>query len=231
MSNRQALVMVAAILLVASSAFAANTLTVNPTAALNGTGFGLSVNLDGSSTNNVFVQSDHPTDETHYLARFFLCPGGLSLDPDTSVRFGAIGDDTLGQHIVLFLRRDIANATGVDQWLVNAWIANNDTPPLTYGFGGSIFHAINAAGAESCATTSAAHRWYEVEYTAGTGADGLFEMRRLVYNGSTLVERIVSNRNTDAMQVDNARYGLLSGSGANAAAASSFYFDEYESYR
>lgn len=229
MKTGKALVMGAAILLVAGSAFAANTLTVTGGAALNGTSFGMSVNLDGTG-NNVFVESQHPNNETHYRARFFLCPGGLNLNPNSSVRIGAIGDDTLGQHIVMFLRRDVPGG-GTDQWLFNTWISASDAAPATYVFGTSTFLALNAAGAESCATNSAAHRWFEVEYTAGTGADGQLAVRRLVYNGSVLVEKFVNGRNTDTLQVDNARFGALAGSGASAASASSYFFDEFESYR
>lgn len=215
------------VLLCSTSAFAANSLGVSTGAALNGTSNGLEVTVDGS-TNNVFVESVHPNNETHYRARFFICPGALDLAPNTSVRIAAIGDDTLGQHIMVFLRRDVP---GVDQWLLNTWVSVSDGSPGTYQFGTSTFLAINGAGAESCATNSDAHRWFEIEFTAGTGADGQVAVRRLVYNGSNLVEKFVSNRDTDTLQVDNIRIGALAGSGANAAAASSYFFDEFESYR
>ena len=219
----------AALLLVATSAMAANSLTVNGAAALNNTTFGLQVTVDGSS-NNVFVESQHPTGESHYRALFFVCPASLSLNPNSSVRMGAIGDNALGQHIVIFMRRDVTGG-GTDQWLLNTWVSVSDVAPSSYMFGTSTFVALNAAGAESCATTSPAHRWFEIEYTAGTGADGQLAVRRLVYMGSPLVEKFVNNRNTDALVVDNARFGAIAGSGANATAASSYYFDEFESYR
>ena len=230
MNFRKTLAIAALAVLATSTAFAANSLVVNAGAALNATNFGLQVNLDGSN-NNVFVESDHPNAETHYVARFFLCPNDLALTPNSSVRIGAIGDGTLGQHVILFLRRNIAPVTGNDSWLFNTWVSVSDATPNSYTFGTSIFIATNAAGAEDCSTTSAAHRWLELEYTAGTGADGQLAARRLVYNGSTLVEKFVNSRSTANLHVDNIRIGALSGSGSNATAASSYYFDEFESYR
>ena len=104
MKLRTFVIMAAAAVCLAGSAFAANTLTVNAASALNNTGFGMQVALDGPSTNNVYVQSDHPNAESHYLARFFICPSSLALDPNTSVRVLAIGDATLGQHVIGFMR-------------------------------------------------------------------------------------------------------------------------------
>jgi hypothetical protein len=230
MNFRKTLVIAALALLATGTAFAANSLVVNAGAALNNTNFGLQVNVDGS-TNNVYVESDHPNAETHYVARFFLCPNDLALQANRSIRIGAVGDATLGQHIVLFLRRDIAPATQADQWLFNTWISQSDGNPTTFIFGTSIFLTLNGAGAEDCSTTSSAHRWLEIEYTAGTGADGQLAARRLVYNGSTLVEKFVNNRSTANLHVDNIRIGALAGSGGFATAASSYYFDEFESYR
>ena len=79
MKLRTFVIMAAAAVCLAGSAFAANTLTVNAASALNNTGFGMQVALDGPSTNNVYVQSDHPNAESHYLARFFICPSSLAL--------------------------------------------------------------------------------------------------------------------------------------------------------
>jgi hypothetical protein len=222
-------VMAAAAVCLAGAAFATNSLIVNAGSALNNTGFGLQVTVDGS-TNNVYVQSDHPNAETHYLARFFICPSSLALNPNTSVRVMAVGDATLGQHIMGFMRRDMPGG-GLDQWLFNTWVSLSDSAPTTYVFGTSTFVSMNAAGTESCATTSASHRWFEIEYTAGTGADGSLYVRRLVYNGSTFVEKSVLSRNTDGLKVDNIRIGALAGSGANASAAGDYKFDEFESYR
>ena len=230
MKLRTFVIMAAAAVCLAGSAFAANTLTVNAASALNNTGFGMQVALDGPSTNNVYVQSDHPNAESHYLARFFICPSSLALDPNTSVRVLAIGDATLGQHVIGFLRRDMPGG-GIDQWLFNTWISASDSTPTTYLFGTSTFVVTNGAGAESCLTTSPAHRWFEIEYTAGTGADGSLYVRRLVYNGSTLVEKSVLARNTDTLKVDNIRIGALAGSGVNASGVGDYKFDEFESYR
>ena len=68
---KKVLTLAAVAVLAASTAFAANTITVTNGAAMNGTTFGMQTNLDGS-TNNVFVESQHPNNETHYRARFWL---------------------------------------------------------------------------------------------------------------------------------------------------------------
>ena len=204
-------------LVFASSGYAVNSLTVSAAAALNGTNFGLSVNHSGGASNNVYVDSLHPTDETHYLIRFWLDPATLVLNPNTAVRIAGIGDDVAGQHVVLFLRWD--NATTPNQWLVNAW-RKDDTG--TFVFCNSLFHSfVNAADKK---------RQYEFEWTASTapGANnGSFRMTRL---NPTVVNKTNSSLDSDTLQVDNIRIGTLNNQGVNATGGA-FYFDEFESYR
>jgi len=64
---------------VAVTAFGQNTLAVTGAAALNGTTFGLEVNLPGGSTNNVFVRDDSPIAESVYRAIFWLDPNSLTM--------------------------------------------------------------------------------------------------------------------------------------------------------
>ncbi|MBP7588724.1 MAG: hypothetical protein KBA72_12295 [Thermoanaerobaculia bacterium] len=201
----------------AGSASAANSLAVTAGAALNGTNFGLAVSTDGSA-NNVFVQSDHPTDETHYLIRFWLNPSTVSIDPNTSIRIGAIGDDgAAGQHVVFFLRHDVPVA-GTPQYTVNAWRKDDAG---TFVFANNLFHTF---------VSGAAARQYEFEWTRSTGVntnDGSFRMTRL---NPTVVTKTNSNLDNDTLQADNIRIGILSGSGVNGNSGS-FFFDEFESYR
>ena len=65
------LLLAVAIVVAASPASAANSLVVNAGAALNGTNFGLAVTVgpNAGDVNSVYVQSDHPTDETHMEIR------------------------------------------------------------------------------------------------------------------------------------------------------------------
>jgi hypothetical protein len=203
-------------LVFATSGFAVNHLVVNAGAALNGTNFGLAVQHDGSA-NNVYVDSLHPTDESHYLIRFWIDPATLDLDPATAIRIAGIGDDVAGQHVVLLLRRDIA--TSPHQWLVNAW-RKDDTG--TFVFANSLFHSfIDAADKK---------RQYEFEWTAATAPgsnNGSFRMTRL---NPTVVNKLNSNLDNDTLQVDNIRIGTLNGQGVSANSGE-YHFDEFESYR
>lgn len=208
--------MMAVLLLAAGPALAVNELDVTNAAAQNGTTWGLAIEIDGS-TNNVFVESAHPTDETHYLIRFWLDPEVLSLDENSAVRFGGIGDDnaTFGQHVLLFLRRD--NPGSVNQYLLNAW-GRSDTG--NYVFMGSLFFGF---------PTNPLPRQIEVEWTAASAPGANDGSLRVTRVGGP--QFIVNSMDTDQINVDNIRIGALAGSGASAAAPSALYFDEFESYR
>ena len=79
--------------LVAMPASAASSLAVNPAAAMNGTNFGLQVNVDnGAGSNDAYVLSDHPVDESHILFRFWIKPmPGFSLSQTANSNFIRIG--------------------------------------------------------------------------------------------------------------------------------------------
>jgi hypothetical protein len=217
--------------LVASSGFAASSLAVNAGAALNGTNFGLQVVMDHTAT-NAFVQSDHPTDESHYLFRFWIRPAaGLVIDPNTSVRIAAIGDDAgaVGQHIILFLRND--STVPSPQYQLNFWY-KDQAAAASYKFGGATFFKVIADPVCS--------RQYEAEWTRDTLAgspagNGTLVLRRLsVATAGTctptgLLTRTVNGMDNDTYQVDNARFGTLNGQASNANG--SWHFDEMESYR
>jgi len=214
-------------LLVASSAaWGAAGVTVNGTAAMNGTSFGMSVNLDGTAT-NAFVVSQHPTDETHFLFRFFINPGTVNITPGTALRIGAVGDEAaaVGQHIILFLKHD--NAVAPAQYQLNYWYKDS-TAGGTYKFGGATYFTL---------VGSPCSRGYEVEWTtdtiAGAGGNGSVHLRRLASTGTCtptgLLTRSKTNLDMDGYQVDNARFGTLNNQGVNATG--SFYFDEYQSFR
>jgi hypothetical protein len=70
--------MVAAVIALAGTAMADNTVHVETYAALNGTNYGLSVDIDGS-TNNAYVEDQTPEAETTYRAAFWLDPNSLSM--------------------------------------------------------------------------------------------------------------------------------------------------------
>lgn len=214
------------LLLCAAAGWAAPSLTVTNAAALNGTNFGLQINFNNTA-GNAYVQTDHPTDETHYLARFWLDPGTVAIDPNLSVRFGALGDDTEGQHIILFLKHDATTVPA--QYQMNFWYKDKGLGGA-YRFGGATYlSAVNAP----CA------RQYEVEWTADTLAgatgNGTLVVRRNADTGACgsggLITRTVSNMDNDTWGIDNGRFGTLNG-GQSANGNSGFVkFDEFESYR
>ena len=70
--------MVAAVIALAGTAMADNTVHVETYAALNGTNYGLSVDIDGS-TNNAYVEDQTPDTESTYRATFWLDPNTLSM--------------------------------------------------------------------------------------------------------------------------------------------------------
>lgn len=216
------------VMLGASAGWSAASIAVTVPAALNGTNYGLSINMDNTAS-NAFVQSDHPTDESHFRANFWISPkAGLVITPNTSVRIGAIGDDAgaVGQHIILFLRNDSSVVT--PQYQLNIWY-RDQAAGASYKFGGATFFKVIADPA--CA------RQYEVEWTRDTLAgspsgNGTLVLRRLAVGTCSpagLLTRTVSNMDNDTYQVDNARWGTLNNQAANANG--SIYFDEYASYR
>jgi len=68
--------MVVAIVALAGSAMAQNTVYADAAAAMNGTNFGMILDLDGT-TSNAFVEDRTPADETVYRASFWLDPNTL----------------------------------------------------------------------------------------------------------------------------------------------------------
>jgi len=212
---KKVLTLAAVAVLAASTAFAANTITVTNGAAMNGTTFGMQTNLDGS-TNNVFVESQHPNNETHYRARFWLNVATTAIvQQNRSLRIGALGDDVAGQHVILFLRRNGSD----NSFRINTWY-KADTGNFVAGPGMFLTSQTNPNQA----------RQLEVEWTAASAPaanDGELVVRRLA---PTTADETASNLDTDTLQVDNFRMGLLAGSGNNASAGA-YHFDEFESYR
>jgi hypothetical protein len=72
--------MVMAVVALAGSAMAQNTVYADASAAMNGTNYGLVLNLDGT-TSNAYVEDQSPADETVYRASFWFDPNDLPMDP------------------------------------------------------------------------------------------------------------------------------------------------------
>lgn len=212
---KRSLILAAALVLVASSAFAVNSITVTNAAAMNSTTWGMQTNLDGS-TNNVFVESTHPASETHYLFRFWISPAtAVITQQNRSLRIAGVGDNTNGQHLLIFLRRNGSD----NSYRLNSWY-KGDTG--LYQAGPGMFLVFQ--------TNPNSPRQIEVEWTASSGPganDGSYVIRRLQ---PTTAEESITGLDNDTLRVDNFRQGLLAGSGSNASGGA-YYFDEFESYR
>ncbi len=216
-----ALTVVALSILLAPAAFAANSLTVSAP-GLNSTGFALRVNLDDTS-NNVYVESQHPTAETHYLMRFWVDPTLLStLAANTSIRIGGVNSTANGQRIVLFLKHDAPG--GAPQFQVNAWGMQDAGAPSTFTF---------LKGVNVGPVTGAVPNQVEVEWTRSLGAgqaNAIFRIQRIT-PGNVGLNQQLSNLTMFDFAVDDVRFGVLAGTGTNMTAAGSYKFDEFESYR
>jgi len=205
----QLAVVAGAAFFLATGAQAASTITVNGTAAIHGS-FGMSTNLDGTAT-NAYVEDQSPNAESRYVIDFWVNRGTLTYPATTSVRIGAVGTTGGGQHFILFLKKNPNNTIHLNTWHLN------DTG--SYVFGCTIFLS-NA--------TASVSRQFHIDYktpTAPGANDGSVDIRRVDNgNGCTL-----TGLDNDTKTADNIRWGVLSGSGANATG--SYYFDDFVSTR
>ena len=87
--------MVVALVAFAGAASAQNTVYADAAAAMNGTNFGLVLDLDGT-TSNTFVEDQTPAAETVYRATFWFDPNTLPMGHTDK--------------LVIFLRRHAHNA-------------------------------------------------------------------------------------------------------------------------
>ena len=204
----------AVILLVASVTMAANTVSVTPGAALNGTNFGLNVNLDGTNT-VAYVSSDHPNNEKVYRARFWIDQRNLQIPLGDAANnhlrfFIGVDQDGPGQHIIGFLTKSADD--GGYHFIV--WV-EADTPN-DFKLGGNIFLG------------NALPRQVEVEWAAATapGAnDGFIQISRVDNPAQTSGRSDIDN---DTVDVDRFRIGVFN----NPVPLSTFYYmDEFESFR
>ena len=217
------LLLVAGIVFAAAPASAANSLVVNAGAALNTTNFGLAVTVgpNAGDNNAVYVQSDHPTDETHMEIRFRVRI--QSLDAPASgagrnFRMLNMGDDAAAAtpHKILFLQRQATTGN----WRFLAWTYTNAS---AYEFVGGFFLATYHNSAD---------RQIRCEWTKATaGYNGIFRCERTDNPGSVFFER--TDINDSNFQTDFVQAGFFDfdSYGAATGGAGKLDFDEYESYR
>lgn len=209
MSKRSILVLVASLAMTfgATSAFAANSLDVNTSAAIVGT-YGLEVLIDGTDNGNaVFVADTTPAAETVYRFGFRIGHNSLSMDEGTGhpIFMGRQGSGG-GNIIRIFMRRQGGNYKIVCR-------ARKDAGGT--GFCGQFtFAPVNTR--------------FTLEWMAGDGSgNGLIRL----YKGDNLqAER--TNFDNDTFVIDTARLGAPQGIPPTAPNTDgSFYLDDFSSFR
>ena len=217
------MVLAVGLLVAAAPASAVNSLVVNAGAALNATNFGLAVTVgpNAGDTNAVYVQSSHPTDETHMEIRFRL--RDLALNAPLSgagrnFRFLNMADDAFAAtpHKILFLQRQATTGN----WRLAAWTYTNSN---VYEFaGGFFFSGYHNAGDFQI----------RCEWTKATAPNnGIFHCERTDNPGTFVFTR--SDIHESYFQPDFVQAGFLDfdSVGAATGGGGKLDFDEYESYR
>jgi hypothetical protein len=205
-----------------SWAVAANTLAVDATAALNSTSFGLDVGMDSAASNAVYVESDHPLNETHMTVIWRMKISALPTTPLTgggrNVRFMTWHDGDGGASRKVFFIQRQANGN----WRAAIWSWN--TTSSAFEFAGGFFLAANGS-------TNDIH--LKCEWTqATTGATGLMTCTKAIGTtafGSPILS--TTNLTDDGTLIGSVRLGFLDFDGYPLSGTGNLYLDEYESYR
>ncbi|HOC42010.1 MAG TPA: hypothetical protein PKJ99_03245 [Thermoanaerobaculales bacterium] len=205
------------VLTLAGVAMAENTLEVLPEAAMNGTNYGLKVNIDQGSLDEAYVQSDHPQTESHFRVGFWLDATGLSLPvtPPVNKKFVFMklySDSQTKQHTFVYIMRnneDTAWRIGLNTkrdnntffWVGGTFLSNSNSPNPHY---------------------------IEVEWQqADPGMSNGYA--RLYRDG--VLKREVTDLDNDTWNVDRVRVGIPPLPRLGPLASGYFYFDEYVSTR
>jgi len=203
----------------ASASQAQNGITVNAGSALEGT-FGAQVTIANNSS-NTFVSSDHPTDETHFLVRWRMSLGGMTINQGAPInnnyfRMMHLNKDGEGAHVVFFVQRvpDTGNLHFV------AW-SKESSGAGNYRFVGGFFHQ---AYQGNPAFNQIECEWWRA--TSASSNDGRLHCRKLGTGGSEFDTTNLDNFNTEIDQVRAGFFAFDTFTGTGT-----YKFDGYESYR
>lgn len=223
MKNKILMTAAAVLALSAGAALAQNSLQVLPAAALNSTNFGLQVNVAAAAANAVYVQSDHPTAETHMRTVWRMRVDGLNAPASgagRNYRFLNLvdSDQPAAPHKIFFLQRQVTTGN----WRLAVW---NRTPGGVYEFLGGAFHGVYGAASPDV-------KW-DCDWTMATaGPNGIFVCDRTV--GATTNQDVinVTTVNDGGQQTDSMQFGFFDFDGfPGVAAAGHADHDEVELYR
>ena len=230
MKQKAFLTIVAAGLLCASAGFAANSLLVNGNnnngdtigADLEGAK-GLAVICDGS-TNNVYVESQEPNNETHYRAEFLIRPGAVKLNAGNALRIGRFVTNPGGDSVQILLRR-----TNVNNWALKVKYRDETSAP---GFKPLANLSLVVDGNHY--TTKKVRVEWQADSAPGAG-DGFVKVARCGNATSNCdspeQERVNTTADNETYRLDSARFGILYGSGNKCAGSGAWHFDGFASYR
>lgn len=195
----------------AAPVLAANSLSVNASAALDGA-FGLEVIADGTAS-DAYVSSEHPTAEGTYTVRFKIDPADYTMattDGANFVRIGRAIETGSGQHILLFLQRVAPSGN----FRLLSWVRWNDG---VFRFGTGVF-----------LTSGATPTPTEVEVTWVAGSPGSITMTNIT-GGQTASRNDITNSD---WVVDTFHWGIFTGPGnPNFGFTGSYDLDTFSSFR
>jgi hypothetical protein len=202
---------VTAVIALAGSAMAANTVYVDAAAAMNGTNYGLVLDLDGT-TSSAFVEDQTPADETVYRATFWFDPNSLSMgDSDKFVVFLARTSTFVN---VLRLQFNYLNG----DYRVRLQVLKNNSEWADCRLNGDDGPRFLVIGDQPTQIT--------VEVVYGTNTESI---ARVTANSVTHYKDNYwsSNWSVDRIRMGGPRMGEATGGPFNG----DVYFDEFESYR
>jgi hypothetical protein len=203
--------MIAAVVAFAGTAMAQNTVYADAAAAMNGTNYGLVLDLDGT-TSNAFVEDQTPAEETVYRASFWFDPNDLPMsNTDKFVIFLA---RTSAFNNVLRLQFNYLNG----DYRIRLQVKKNNDEWADCRLNGDLGPRFFAIGNEPT--------WITVEAVFGSNTESL---ARVTANGITHYKDSYWSNN---WAVDRVRMGGPRQAQAQGGPfTGTVYFDEFESYR
>lgn len=225
--KKLAILACALVALAAMPAAAANSLAVTPAAALQGSNYGLAVTNDFATHNDVYVSSQHPSDETIYRFSFRIFPGDLpapTVESDYLIGFVRTNGGARPWSIPIYLRRQN------EYWTLQTNTRQDNDQFPAWNF------ALKICGNENTVIPCSVYEWggvqFEFEYHTATSpgaSDGWMRVKKV----GTAEMAMFSNLTNYTRTVTEIRWGaIFQGNSINRpTGAGTYHFDDFESYR